>query len=47
MSYISTILKELTDKNLITCLNPQKRQGRFYTTIDKGKRGFKIYRINI
>ncbi|WP_225370460.1 hypothetical protein [Methanobrevibacter arboriphilus] len=25
MSHISTILKELSDKNLIKCLNPQKK----------------------
>jgi predicted transcriptional regulator len=37
MSHISTVLKELTDKNLIKCLNPQKRQGRLYTATDKGK----------
>ncbi|WP_231493676.1 hypothetical protein [Methanobrevibacter arboriphilus] len=41
MSHISTILKELSDKNLIKCLNPQKRQGRLYTTTDKGKKVLK------
>lgn len=37
MGDISTFLKELNDKNLKTCFNPQKRQGRLYTSTDKGK----------
>lgn len=37
MSHISTVLKELKDKDLIKCLNPQKRQGRLYTTTELGK----------
>jgi len=37
MSHISTVLRELNDKELIVCLNPQKRQGRLYTTTDLGK----------
>lgn len=41
MSHISTVLKELKDKELIECLNPQKRQGRLYTTTNLGKKVLK------
>ncbi len=41
MSHISTVLKELKDKNLIECLNPNKRQGRLYTTTKLGKKVLK------
>jgi len=34
---LSRTLKELSDKGLITCLNPQARKGRLYSLTPQGR----------
>ncbi|MGL6298338.1 MAG: MarR family transcriptional regulator [Methanobacteriaceae archaeon] len=37
LSHISSVLKELSDNDLIICLNVEKRQGILYTITDAEK----------
>ena len=38
MNHISTVLRELKDKELVECLNPSARKGRLYRLSEKGLR---------
>ena len=38
LSHISRALKELTEKNLITCLNEKSKKGKIYTLTEFGKK---------
>jgi len=37
ISHVSSTTKELEDKNLIKCLTPERRKGKFYVITDVGK----------
>jgi len=37
LSHISRALKELQEKELVICLTPERRKGRFYQITEKGK----------
>ncbi|WP_303739228.1 transcriptional regulator [Methanobrevibacter thaueri] len=36
-NHISNVLRELKDKDLVECLNPNARKGRLYRLSDDGK----------
>jgi len=38
VSHISRALRELKEKGLVKCLNPERRKGRVYALTDKGLR---------
>ena len=38
MSRISTVLKELVEKDLVTCLTPQQRKGKLYAITERGRK---------
>jgi len=38
VSHISRALRELKEKGLVKCLNPERRKGRIYALTDKGLR---------
>lgn len=35
-NHISNVLRELKDKNVVECLNPNRRKGRLYRLTDDG-----------
>ena len=37
INHISNYLKQLAEKDMITCLNPEMKKGRLYETTEKGK----------
>lgn len=37
-SHVSKTLKELREKNLVECINPDRRKGRLYTLTDPGEK---------
>jgi ArsR family transcriptional regulator, cadmium/lead-responsive transcriptional repressor len=37
INHVSNIIKDLSDKHLIECKNPEIRKGRLYGLTDKGK----------
>lgn len=37
LSQISLVIKELSEKQLITCLNPEDKIGKIYTISEKGE----------
>jgi len=40
-SHVSTALKELKEKKLVVCLNPEKKQGRLYKITTLGEKVLK------
>lgn len=38
ISHLSKVLKELTDKNLIICINPEAKKGRIYRLTSIGEK---------
>jgi len=44
-SHVSRALKELLEKGLIECENPEERRFRFYIATDKGKKIFESVKI--
>lgn len=37
INHLSKVLKELTDKNLIRCINPEAKKGRLYCLTEMGE----------
>ncbi len=37
LSQVSHSLRDLTDENLIECMNPKKKKGRLYTLLEDGE----------
>lgn len=44
MSHISHTLKELRERNLVTCLTPNLYRGKIYSITDKGKNLLKEFK---
>lgn len=42
MSHISRALKELENRKIVICINPQDKKGRIYRLTEKGKQIAKI-----
>lgn len=42
LNYVSMILKELKENNIVFCLNEDSKRGRFYSLTDDGKEAFKF-----
>ncbi len=38
ISHVSTILRELVDKELVVCLNPKRRKGKLFALSEEGKK---------
>lgn len=37
ISHVSTSLRELEEKNLVQCLTPERRKGKYYEITDSGR----------
>jgi DNA-binding HxlR family transcriptional regulator len=46
MSHVSRALRELTLRELVSCINPNDVKGRVYTLTDKGKALAKVFERN-
>ncbi|MBR2858396.1 winged helix-turn-helix transcriptional regulator [bacterium] len=42
LNYVSMILGELKENNIVVCLNEDSKRGRFYSLTDNGEKAFKF-----
>ena len=42
LNYVSMMLGELKEKDIVVCLNEDSKRGRFYSLTDDGEKAFKF-----